>query len=620
MTATPSAIAEPPPQQAPADVPVERAASSAAQRRPDESAPATPSLTDFLDLETLQEIQDTFTGVTRLATTILDADGRQLTRDTDPDRRAESDDVLTQLIEADDANADRLVAPITIAEQQVGSIVVHRRAIRPLQGITRQQREQMRQLGERLQIDSESLETLLTAAETTFAPSAAASIQLLYQMANGLAQLCYEQHQSQQRLDELEVLYKLTGVLSGSTDLQATLDTAARAVAEVMQVKAVNIRLLQHREGEQELVPVATHGLSEAYLNKGRLLVNRSELYSKALDGEVVYIEDMAADPRVFFPQDAEREGLKSMLAVGMIFQDRPIGTLQVASPLARRFSRFERQMVRGIAQLLATAISNKRLDEKRAESQQIQRQVQLASSVQRRMLPRTPPRVDGYQIAARYVPSFELGGDFYDFIDLDGATGIGIGDVVGKGVPAALLMASVRASLRAFAQDVYDLDEVIGRVNHNLCRDTLDNEFATLWYGSLDHATLRLTYCNAGHEPALLLRGGRVIELDTGGMIVGIDPDQPYEKGIWDFEPGDTMVLYTDGLPDGLHHSGEGRFGRDRIVRALAEANGRSAQETMQHLLNQHRAFTGGKRGVDDLTLVVFRCTHRPMANHPMI
>src|SRR6185369_8574133 len=111
-------------------------------------------------------------------------------------------------------------------------------------------------------------------------------------------------------------------------------------------------------------------------------------------------------------------------------------------------------------------------------------------TDVQKRMLPREAPNIPPFEVAARYVPSFELGGDFYDFIDLGAPgsnnMGIAVGDVVGKGIAASLLMASVRSSLRAFAQDVYDIDEIMRRVNGALVRDTLSNEFATLWYGVL--------------------------------------------------------------------------------------------------------------------------------------
>jgi sigma-B regulation protein RsbU (phosphoserine phosphatase) len=216
-------------------------------------------------------------------------------------------------------------------------------------------------------------------------------------------------------------------------------------------------------------------------------------------------------------------------------------------------------------------------------------------------------PDLPGYDLAARYVPSYELSGDFYDFVHLEHSLGIGIGDVVGKGVAASLLMAGVRASLRAFAQDVYDLDEVIARVNRTLCRDTLDSEFATLWYGTLDATTGRLTYCNAGHEPPLLLRDGKLIPLDHGGMIVGVDREQQYEKGLWDFEPGDMLLLYTDGLPDAMNPAGQ-RFGRERVEQLMHEVADRNANDALNHILWSVRQHTGPRRATDDTTLILVK------------
>ena len=295
------------------------------------------------------------------------------------------------------------------------------------------------------------------------------------------------------------------------------------------------------------------------------------------------------------------------MLCVGIIYQGQPIGTLQLFTDESRQFTQFEVDLVRAIAQLLTTAIEKTRLDETRQENQKMLRQLHLAADVQRRMLPRKMPELSGYDIAARYVPSLELSGDFYDFINLDHSLGVALGDVVGKGVAASLLMASARSALRAYAQDVYDLDEVIARVNHHLCRDTLDTEFITLWYGTLDRSAGRLTYCNAGHEAPLVVRGGELIPLDIGGMIVGVDRDQTYEKGVWDFEPGDVLLLYTDGLPDAMNAEGE-RFGRERTERLLLEVADRSANDALNHILWTVRQHTGSRRATDDTTLIVVK------------
>ena len=616
-------------------------------------------LTAFVDLGTLQEIQDAFASVTRLTTTILDASGQPVTLPTDAAKRHRSDLIFEQLIDVDepddeqdhdepgntndpgdpgdespspttpsadgrppaDGTSDRrqkpanprghqggrgrFTAPISVEGQNLGSIVIEPAA----EGCddAGERRAELDALAEALQLDEVQRAELCDAAELAFGTNRGSAIQFLYLMANAIARLCFEQYHAQQRLEELSVLYQMSTMLAGQSDLQKVLDSAAESVSELMKVKATVIRLLKDTPEGPELERRASTGLSEDYLNKGRLLINRSEMLAAALRGETIAVESMTHDARVYYPQQAAEEGVESMLCVGIIYQHQPIGTLQVFTDQARRFTELETDLLRAIAQLLATAIEKTRLDTARRDNQNMLRQLHLAADVQRRMLPRRMPDLPGYDIAARYVPSYELSGDFYDFVHLERSIGIGIGDVVGKGVAASLLMAGVRASLRAFAQDVYDLDEVIARVNQTLCRDTLESEFATLWYGTLDHHTHRLTYCNAGHEPPIVVRDGKLTPLDIGGMIVGVDRQQYYEKGLWDFRPGDMLLLYTDGLPDAMNPQGK-RFGRARVEQLLLELADRSANDTLNHLLWNVRQHTGPRRATDDTTLILLK------------
>jgi len=573
----------------------------------DPQRPGAPplSLVDFLDLNTLQQIQDSFTAVTRLEASILDREGEAVTRPTDPERQAASDSALEQLIVTEQDEDGRFVAPIMVEGQPLGSITLEREPLPA--GQNSHARQRFREAAERLNLSEEEIDCLLEAADE-MAANPGASIQLLYLLANSIARLCYEQYHARQRVEELSVLYRISTLLSGHRELNEVLETATRSIAEVVNVKAVSIRLLE--SDGNELIPRAIHNLSREYLNKGAVKVDQSELFQRAVrDGEVLQIDDMTADTRVLYPAEAQREGLVSMLLAGMQYRDKPIGTLQLYAGELRQFTRFERELVQAIARLLATAIENARLDEQRMENRSMIRQLELAADVQRRMLPRRMPALPGFDVAARYVPSYELGGDFYDFIDLDGHLGIAVGDVVGKGMAASLLMASVRSSLRAYAQDVYDLDEIIGRVNRALSRDTQDNEFSTLWYGVFDPQTMRLTYCNGGHEPPMLLRDGEVHYLGKGGMLLGVDKKQVYQKGLFDLAPGDTLLLYSDGLPDALNHEGE-RFGRQRVETVLQEAGERSAHDVLSFLLWELRRFTGLRRSVDDTTLVVVRVT----------
>ncbi len=570
------------------------------------------SLTDFLDLETLQHIQDAFAAVTKLDTEIRDADGKPVVAPTDAEERFAVDATLGQLLDADAQLEDgRFIAPIAIEGRTLGSIVV--RADELKQG-NELNRERLEALAAALDLEADDRDDLLHTAESAFAANRAASVQFLYLIANAITRLCYQTWQARHHLQELSALYRVSTVLSGSRDLQHVLNTAAREMAEVFAVDAVVIRLLEDGPDGPELKRRANHGLSESYINRNRLLVNRSEMFSKAMAGEVIYIEDLPTDERTYYPELARAEGLSSMLAIGMIDQGTPIGAIQVYTIEKRTFAKEQVKLARAVAQLTATAISRKRLEDDRRSNAETLRQLTLAADVQRRMLPKRNPALPGLDVAARYVPSYQLSGDFYDFINLgDDNIGFAIGDVAGKGIAASLLMASVRASLRAYAHDLYHLDEIIRRVNVALTRDTLDNEFATLWYGVYNPHARRLTYCNAGHEPPLLVRDGNIVPLDAGGMIVGVDRTQAYDKGILDLKPGDLVLLYTDGLPDAMN-ADQQRFGRERIDALLRDIAGRtdlrSAQDALNLVLRTLRDHAGPRRGSDDTTLVVLRAT----------
>ncbi len=578
------------------------------------SVPSAPpiTLTDFLDIASLQEMQDTFASVTRLVTTIRDADGHPLAAPTDARARAESDVAIDQLVSGDvdvDGN-QRLVAPIVVEGQELGSIEIEYK-IDALDRVTDQDMQVLRKLGATYGLTDTQVGSILDAAEDLFAAKRGSAIQFLYLMANSIARLCYDAYHARRRVEELTALYQVSNLIAGHRDLQQVLDTAARATTDVMKVKGVVIRLIEDGPEGQYLKRRASYGLSEEYVNAGRLIVNRSEMFTHVVhNGEVIEVEDLLTDPRIFYPDMARQEGLASMLCAGMTFHGQPIGSIQLFTAERRRFSHFERSLLRAIAQLLGSAIENARLDQERRKNRQVLNQLHLAADVQRRMMPQRMPTVAPFDVAAKYVPSYDLGGDFYDFIYLEDNLGVGIGDVVGKGVAASLLMASVRSALRAYAQDLYDLDEIISRVNVALSSDTRDSEFATLWYGVLNPRTLRLTYCNAGQDPPMLVRRGKVHQLDTGGMIVGIDPQQHYDKGLWDLEPGDVLLLYTDGLPDAMDKGGN-RFGRAAVERVLLDAIAApdaDANRILGDILTAMRKHTGLRRSTDDCTLVVIK------------
>jgi sigma-B regulation protein RsbU (phosphoserine phosphatase) len=255
-------------------------------------------------------------------------------------------------------------------------------------------------------------------------------------------------------------------------------------------------------------------------------------------------------------------------------------------------------------------AIENARLQEEALEKDRLERQVQIAAEVQRRMMPARAPQIPGYDIAALYVPCFELGGDLFDFIRLgEKSLGITVADVVGKGLPASLLMATVRASMRAQVGSIYDIDEVMRRVNLAMCQDMRSNEFVTLWYGVLNHQARQITYVNAGHEPALLVRKKQIIELAAGGMVLGVDQEQTYAREVVQLQKGDLLWIFTDGIPDAMNYAGE-KFGKPRMREALLRYADQPAEQVCRQLLWETRRFVGLNRRTDDTTMVVVKVT----------
>ncbi|MFG0331148.1 MAG: PP2C family protein-serine/threonine phosphatase [Phycisphaerales bacterium] len=416
-----------------------------------------------------------------------------------------------------------------------------------------------------------------------------------------------------QRVAELDTVSRVSTAVAGLDRVDAILDSALRAVIEVMGVAAGAIRLWRPDSDELELA--VSVNMSRAYFDKGPVLAGDSGIDVQALSGEIVYVEDLRADSRVRFPEIVEREGIRSLLCAGMRFRGQPVGVIRLYTKTPRAFTSFEKSLVRTAAQQVATAIVNTRLIESQRAARATRRQLELAAEVQQRMLPQRFPTTPGLDIAARCVPSLEVGGDFYDFVEFGPSVGVGVGDVVGKGVPAALLMASVRASLRAHALDVYDLDQVIARTNRDMVADTLYEEFATLWYGVIDRRSLRLTYCNAGHEPTLLVRpapgGFDFRELSVGGMVIGIERELSFRKEVVELRPGDTLVAVSDGLPEALDFESQA-FGKQRVRQAIVDwlTMNPDGQATglVNHLLWEVRRFVGLNQQSDDMTVVVVR------------
>ncbi len=567
-----------------------------------DSATENLQLTDFMDLPTLQEIQDNFAAIANVQATITDAAGKVLTQPHPTPQFLNRQQVLAAIEDqrpAPQKEGAEFVAPIMVNNQRLGTI---RMTANPSPTLDE---AKSAALAAKYGIDAKQIKSLAAQlAKTRNARPAA--IQFLYLLANAIARLCYQEFQLRQRINELTAVYGVTMMLADARDLQSVLQRTVQVVAELMGTKASSIRLIDREH--DELVIKAVYNLSKEYLNKGPIRLSQAEIDKVALSPQgFEYVSNMATDPRVAYPQESAREGIVSMLSVGMRYKGRAVGVLRVYTDQEQAFSPLKIDLLKAVAAQAAAAIENARLVAETLEAQALEKQVQMAAEVQQRMIPQTPPKVNGVDLAAIYLPCYELGGDFYDFIPLpDDNIGLAVADVAGKGVPASLIMASVRAALRAQIDSVYYLYEVVHRTNLMVCRDTTASEFVTLFYGVLDARNKRFTFCNAGHPPALLLRNGKISELKGDNMVLGVDPDEPYRQSAIDLLSGDILLIYTDGLTDAMNFKQQ-TFGRPRLMETFAKG-GESADAVAESILWELRNFIGLAKRSDDVTMIVAR------------
>jgi hypothetical protein len=247
----------------------------------------------------------------------------------------------------------------------------------------------------------------------------------------------------------------------------------------------------------------------------------------------------------------------------------------------------------------------------RRVESRaRAEHELRVARNIQGSFLPTSFPAMGAVEVDALNVPSREVSGDFYDVVpDGEGRFLIAIADVAGKGIPAALLSSMLQASLRTQAGSIPSVSAILRNVNTLVYRGTAIEQFATFFLARLDTTTLELTFCNAGHNyPVILKRDGRIATLERGGTVVGILANAIYEEGVVALEPGDRLLLYTDGVSEAASPSGE-LYGEERLLALLRELPaGLGCKESIARILDEVRRFMGQTEAADDITMVMAR------------
>lgn len=342
------------------------------------------------------------------------------------------------------------------------------------------------------------------------------------------------------------------------------------------------------------------------------------------------FLSRMSSPARIYFddPQswvhgltDNEQEALRRLrcqVLVPVTQKSRLLGIVSLGPKKSEApYSRQDLHLLSAVASQAGLALENVRLTEdvrqEVAQRERLNRELEIARDVQQRLFPQQLPEVKGLDFAGYCRPASGVGGDYYDFIRLDnGCLGIAIGDVSGKGIAAALMMASLQASLRGQTiKPCATLAEMISHINRLVFEASAANRYATFFYAEYDPITRVLRYCNAGHNPPILCRrtenGDSFHKLHDGGTVIGLFPDIVFVEAKVQVEPGDILIGYTDGISEAMN-TREEEFGEERLEEIIHRCESRSAADMITCMLARLDAFTASAPQHDDMTLIVVR------------
>lgn len=402
---------------------------------------------------------------------------------------------------------------------------------------------------------------------------------------------------------ERELLYEVGKKLSSTLNLDEALKMICDTLKKVVDFSAIGIFLIDENKGEVSSV------YSEGYDSNAdqyiKLKVGQGLVGWVAENRDPVIVDDVTKDDR-YFAGDPET---KSELVAPIEIDNRVIGVINLESPRVKAYDKRSLELLKAFASQAALTIERAKLHDRMLESRRIEEQLSIARHIQLSFIPKSDPEIAGYDVSGVNFPSGEVGGDYYDFIDIvRGQTGIAIADVSGKGIPAALIMASFRASLIAEIRNNYAIRTICRKVN-NLLYESLEREnYVTAFYGVLDSKNDILTFSNCGHNrPILLRRDGGVELLAEGGLALGIVDDTEYEERPISIRPGDIVLMYTDGVTEVEGADGV-QFGEEHLVSLLRANAALSSREIHQALYQEIRNFARPDHVFDDVTMVVVK------------
>lgn len=410
------------------------------------------------------------------------------------------------------------------------------------------------------------------------------------------------------RNELLGLISKVGVALLSSTGLNETLDQVASLVFEAVPAERCVIMLRDEDAADEMRIMVARMRGQEGTIDEVR--ISHSVMAEVLRNGRSVLTANAQQDPR-FATQTVMLQGIRSVLAVPLCVDERNVfGLIYADSPTYETtFTEEHLNILTTLASVAAIRVENATLLEERLERERMERELELATEIQQRFQPSGPPEIAGYEFLGVSFSCYEIGGDYYDFIGTnDGKMVAALGDVSGKGTGAALLMSSLHAAIHGQISAQNPLYETVRSVNRYLAENTPANRFVTLFIGELDPETGGMNYINAGHNPPLFARAdGTLTLLESGGLPLGLMAAADYDLGTVEMAPGDTLVVYSDGVTEATNPEDE-EFGLDRLIEVVKSNLTASAAGLRDKVESALSGFTLSAPANDDITLLIVK------------
>lgn len=412
------------------------------------------------------------------------------------------------------------------------------------------------------------------------------------------------------KLDKLNLLMSLIGKINSNLDIEILLREIMESAKIIMDTEASSLFILS-KDGERLTLTVPT-GPATAEIS-GKCISSNHGLAGWVIQNEKpVVVNDVQVDSRFKGEITSFNNFItNNLLSVPLTNHDgKVIGTLQAIN--TRNGKDFDEELVpifQTLASQAAIAIENAMLQKQLIEKERIEKELQVARNIQSGFWPKEVPEIPCYKVAGCSRTAKSVGGDYFDYIQIPGSKnwGFTVSDVSGKGVPASLLMATMRASLRSHVENEFNVSESMKKVNRLIYQDSPIDKFITSIYGTLDVENHSFTYVNAGHNNPYVIRNSehKLEELKAGGVMLGIIDPVEFEEDTITLNKGDKLVLFSDGITEAQNTKGE-FFEDERFEQWLLDNKDKDPFEMMIDLLNDIVDFSKGEPQSDDITIVI--------------